>query len=467
MHRTKHLAFLLAFAWLAQAQVATLVGDWEGTLDTGAGKLRLTLHATKTGDGLYLGKLVSVDQGNSEFPIGKASVEGRSVALEFPAVGGTFKGELSADGSELKGTWTQGAPLALTFKRTGKGAEPAKATETRSASPLGAPIDVVVPAPPIPFRGAGGQSHLLYELHITNFSPVEQNLTRIEVLGDRGSMASFEGKDLLDDLIQLGAKTDDARRIGGGLRVVAFLTVPLKDAPAPAALRHRLTVNGAIVDLAPVALRAPGPIVIGPPLRGSDWIAANGPGNRSGHRRALIPVNGRATIAQRFAIDWVQMDKGDSTFSGDPKDNKNYKAYGSDVLAVADATVAATKDGIPQNIPGATSRAVPITLETIAGNHIILDLGGGNFCMYAHLQPGSLKVKVGDKVKRGQVLGLLGNSGNSTEPHLHFQVMDGPSPLGAEGLPYLIDSFELMSGRNAGKKENSLPMENMRVKFGQ
>jgi len=96
-----------------------------------------------------------------------------------------------------------------------------------------------------------------------------------------------------------------------------------------------------------------------------------------------------------------------------------------------------------------------------------MDLGRGNYCMYAHLQPGSLKVKAGDRVKRGQVLGLLGNSGNPTEPHLHFQVMDGPSPLGAEGLPYLIDSFELLSGQNAGKKENALPMQNMRIKFGQ
>ena len=123
----------------------------------------------------------------------------------------------------------------------------------------------------------------------------------------------------------------------------------------------------------------------------------------------------------------------EATFTGDPKDNTNYQAYGSEVLAVADATVAATKDGIPQNVPGANSRAVAMTIETLAGNHIILDLGGGNFCMYAHLQPGTLKVKAGENVKRGQVLALLGNSGNSTEPHLHFQVMDSASPLGAEG----------------------------------
>jgi len=242
--------------------------------------------------------------------------------------------------------------------------------------------------------------------------------------------------------------------------------VPLPDGNVPEKLQHRLTVNGTIANLAPIALATGKPIVIGPPLRGSNWVAANGPSNDSSHRRALVPVDGRTVIPQRFAIDWVQLHSGDSTFRGDAKDNKSYKAYGADVLAVADATVAGAKDGIPENVPGDTSRAVPITMETIAGNHIILDLGGGRYCLYAHLQPGSLKVKVGDRVKRGQVLGLLGNSGNSTEPHLHFQVMDAPSPLGGEGLPYLIDSFELLSGRNRGPRENALPMADMRVSFG-
>ena len=156
-----------------------------------------------------------------------------------------------------------------------------------------------------------------------------------------------------------------------------------------------------------------------------------------------------------------------ATFEGDEKDNKSYKAYGAEALAAADATVTGIQDGIPENIPGENSRAIPITLETATGNHIILDLGAGRYCMYAHFQPGSIKVKVGERVKRGQVLGLVGNSGNSTEPHLHFQVMDGPSPLGTEGLPYVIDSFALLSGPSPGRRENALPMEDMRVKFGQ
>src|SRR4029077_4037698 len=110
-----------------------------------------------------------------------------------------------------------------------------------------------------------------------------------------------------------------------------------------------------------------------PPLRGGEWLAANGPSNSSGHRRALIPIGGRAQIAQRFAIDWVQLRPDGQTFTGDQLDNKNYRAYGSEVLAVADGVASEVVDGIPQNVPGEKSRAVPITLETVGGNHVILD----------------------------------------------------------------------------------------------
>jgi murein DD-endopeptidase MepM/ murein hydrolase activator NlpD len=78
-----------------------------------------------------------------------------------------------------------------------------------------------------------------------------------------------------------------------------------------------------------------------------------------------------------------------------------------------------------------------------------------------------LRVKAGDKVRRGQVLGLVGNSGNSTEPHLHFQVSNGASPLGSEGVPYVLDAFELLSGPNPGGRENELPLQSDSVRFGE
>jgi murein DD-endopeptidase MepM/ murein hydrolase activator NlpD len=130
-------------------------------------------------------------------------------------------------------------------------------------------------------------------------------------------------------------------------------------------------------------------------------------------------------------------------FRGDPAKNADWSAYGAEVLAVADAIVSDLKDGIPENDPTSDKKAVPINLETVGGNYIILDLGGGNYAFYAHLQPKSIRVKVGDHVRRGQVLALLGNSGNSDAPHLHFHVTNGNSPLGAEGVPYVLEWFEV------------------------
>ncbi len=157
---------------------------------------------------------------------------------------------------------------------------------------------------------------------------------------------------------------------------------------------------------------------------------------------AAITVEGNTAIAQRIAIDWLKVDSAGHSFSGDQLKNESYYAHSQEAYAVADGVVALTKDGIPENVPGVTSRAVPITLETVGGNFVIIDIGGGHYAFYAHLRPGSLRVHVGDRVRRGQVIGLVGNSGNSTEPHQHFHVMDGTSPLGSEGLPYRLDSFQ-------------------------
>jgi murein DD-endopeptidase MepM/ murein hydrolase activator NlpD len=201
----------------------------------------------------------------------------------------------------------------------------------------------------------------------------------------------------------------------------------------------------------------------------------NGPSNTSEHRRALLPVDGQSWISQRFAIDWVRVFPNLETSRGDEKDNKNYRAYGEEALAVADGTVTETKDGIPENVPGEKSRAVPVTLETIGGNHVIIDLGNGVFAFYAHLQPGSLRVRVGDSVKRGQVLGLVGNSGNSTEPHLHFDLCDRSSTLACEGIPYALPVYDEQGGGQSEqtfKRKNppvqhkmELPLEFQMVRF--
>jgi len=325
---------------------------------------------------------------------------------------------------------------------------------------------VSTPAPPTPFTTAG-KTILVYEVHVTNFTGAEMLLSRLDIVAGTTTLTSYEGADLIGILIQPRQSVTDARSIPPGGRAVAFVWVSLDSGRAvPKSVRSRISAGGQSLDGPEVVVSTAKPIVVGPPLRGADWIALNGPSNTSGHRRALIPLGGRPEIAQRFAIDWAKTGPSGARFNGDSKDNASYFAYGSDIISVSDGVVTSVKDSIPQNVPGATSRAVPITLETVGGNYVIVDIGGGHYAFYAHMQPGSLRVKVGDRVRRGQVLGLLGNSGNSTEPHLHFHISTANTPLAAEGLPYLIDAWDLSGGGGTWKPQrNQLPLANVRARF--
>ena len=319
---------------------------------------------------------------------------------------------------------------------------------------LTVPIEVTIPKPPTA-TPAGGKTHLVYELNITNLDAAEGTLDRVAVLAGDGSdreLAAYEGQNLIDVVARPGvpALRGPAKlSIGAGQRAMVYVWVTIPDnLPPVRTLRHQIAMRigdsqrPMSTDAAPLTL-TDGARVIAPPLRGGGWLAANGPSNTSGHRRSVVPVDGRARIPQRFGIDWLQIRPDGSRYAGDPKDNKSYRCYGQEALAVADGIVSQVKDGIPENIPGPASRAVPITLDTIGGNYVIVNLRDGIYAFYAHLQPGSLRVKVGDKVRRGQVLGLVGNSGNSTEPHLHFHLSDADSPLGGEGIPYALTTFQV------------------------
>ena len=347
-------------------------------------------------------------------------------------------------------------------------------------------LEMRVPKPPTVAASEKGP-FLAYEVHVTNFTPQPVTLKKLEVMSsspDKQVIFTLSDSGLMRAVSRPGmapAAQTERLKVNGGMRAVVFLWVPVAGA-VPKAVQHRLTIetgtgdsvrtqtlDGAVV---PVTAQA---VAIGPPLRGGTWLAANGPADASGHRRSLIPISGTPAIAQRFAIDWVKVDDSNKTFKGDSLKNESYYAEGNDALAVANGTVVEVKDGIPENVPGIDSRAVPINLETVGGNHVIIDIGGGYYAFYAHLKPGSLKVKLGDKVTRGQVIGHVGNTGNSTEPHLHFHVADANSPLGSEGVPYRIDSFEIVGHcatfgvgcqRSAPvTRKGEVPLENALIRF--
>jgi hypothetical protein len=190
--------------------------------------------------------------------------------------------------------------------------------------------------------------------------------------------------------------------------------------------------------VAQTAFLAPTELLLSPPLKGSRYIAGDGCCDSTRHVRATLAVNGTFFDAQRFAIDWEQVNEQGRIYVGDPTLPDSYIIYGKPVYAVADSRVVAAVDGRKDSPPGSIPEG--ISLEDADGNHVVLDLGDGRYALYAHLKPNSVKVREGNRVKAGQLLGLVGTSGRSSEPHLHFQITDG-SPLASNGLPYLLTYF--------------------------
>lgn len=320
----------------------------------------------------------------------------------------------------------------------------------------GPPVELAVPIEPTPFK-RDGKINLVYEVHITNLGQPTLLMTSAEIFGgdDDGAapLAKYADKEIVERIARPvpALKLSDARMIEGGKRAIFYVWLALEGQPtAPLRLRHRFTFKPLLgsgaeqsVEGARIEVRKRQAAVLGPPLRHSVW-AARFLSNNAAHRRGFLPLNGKSSISQRFAIDF-SMFNSEWKYARDPwLKNSDVYGYGAEVIAVADGVVANVRDRIPENDPSTPSGALPNTLDTAMGNFIALDIGDGNYAFYAHLQPRSLRVKVGDRVRRGQTLALVGNSGGSTGPHLHFQVSSTKIPHESEGLPYVFDSFEVL-----------------------
>ncbi len=280
-----------------------------------------------------------------------------------------------------------------------------------------------------PAPGTDGKYHVVYELLLTNATQFAAVLEKIEVL-DVGTpsraLAAFQGGDLVSRLrVLLNQPATDLKIEPGSARLVFLDLVFGSRAEVPRFLLHRLTLHLELKEAAKLL----------PPQM--TYTAAKG-----AHRGAVEPVNDKLYISQRYAIDWVRLDDNGHYLHGDPTDVHSYSGYGDPILAVADGTVVETLNDMENAKPPNSPDPSTITLQNALGNHVVLDIGG-HFAFYAHMQKGSVAVKPGDQVKRGQVLGKVGNSGNTSSPHLHFHIMSGPAIFGSDGLPYAIDRFEL------------------------
>ncbi len=219
--------------------------------------------------------------------------------------------------------------------------------------------------------------------------------------------------------------------------------------------------------------------VVDLPLRG-EWVAVHSPADR-------IPSHGTDILGQRYAFDFVRFDprrgapdhpRGGrlSALVGIP--TRECPGWAESVHAPLDGEVVVAHDGIAEPgrvVPirqlalvvknGLTFRPTPGNLVRVMGNHVILRCGDV-FAGFAHLVPGSVAVAAGDAVRTGDVLGRVGTTGNSTMPHLHFQLMDGPDPLTARGVACAFRAYEVEQADGSWRRvEGAIPRGIERIRW--
>jgi murein DD-endopeptidase MepM/ murein hydrolase activator NlpD len=350
-----------------------------------------------------------------------------------------------------------GIAVILAAGCTRPAAQPNPAPPTMGAelqtTPTPPALTMTNPVSPIPFASTNG-INLAYEL---------------ELNGLDGAVP--ESIDVIDPATGTVIYTPDARvfartyqkassppptaeeRMNGTLKLsIPRISVWFKVSPGavPDTLVHRLTLNRSAVGLPPLKVTGGEvtvrkdlkPVVIGSPMKGPGWVDMESTLPTTHHFLMPVTINNVTTVDQRYAQDWFYIDPvTGNAAAGNATRAKNFFGYGKELLAVADGTVVDVRDGIPDN--ELIYHLPPFSFATGTGNNIVIDIGNGKYAAYCHIIPGSFTVKKGDKVKEGDVIGLLGNTGQSDIPHLHFEVVTGkPSVIGGEGYPYVFRQYD-------------------------
>ncbi len=312
---------------------------------------------------------------------------------------------------------------------------------------------------------ANNTIQLRYELNILNNYRVPFTLKKVEVYNlqkDDVPIAKFDSTYIDEHFERPGnSDLDDLKLLSGNEFGILNLNLIFKQGQSmPEKIFHKLYFerqkrNGETVihpmEVGVINVPNSNTFTLGLPFKKKGkWLY-----EAESHQGARFLTEGRTTYPQRFAIDWTLIDDSGYFAKNDTKKNENWNTYGVELISVADGTIVDIKDGIIENEPLSEEMAVRITRETIGGNYIIIDIGNNLYAFYGHLIPNSLKVTIGDKVKKGQVIGLLGNSGNSDAPHLHFHLESKSNTFfGGEGLAYHINDFTQLKKYSADEVTN-------------
>ncbi|HEU0273505.1 MAG TPA: M23 family metallopeptidase [Candidatus Udaeobacter sp.] len=338
-----------------------------------------------------------------------------------------------------------GAVLALALVANGS---PAEQERGRPTAILVSPIHEAQVV-----RADDGMDHVEYELLVVNAVDQPVTLTSLTVLNPSGKeLTRIDGPALVATTQTLLDKKP-LSEIPASSAAAVHVDLIVPPGTTPERVTHRLTysvpvgtstavfVEPPVVDGFEVGIDRRPATVIKPPLKGNGWLATAACCTPNVHRDLRVVVNGRRIESpETFAVDWALL-KGDRVYDGGGTSNEQFYDYGADVLAVAEGTVVSVQDGKPDATPNKVM--TPKTSSDFGGNHVILEIAPNVFAAYAHLQPGSIQVKVGDNVKVGARLGKIGNTGPSLGPHLHFGLLNRPDLSIGRSLPFVIDNYTL------------------------
>lgn len=315
------------------------------------------------------------------------------------------------------------------------------------------PLEVSVRTDPVllPF---GETLALAYELLVANPSPRTFVIDRVDVLADGALLTTWEGEGLFSRVRRLpqveGSGEETQFRLMPGERYLLYGWIDsLEVESTPGNIGHRVSVelegdDGSTAwSLGSGTAAVQGTMVsVDAPVHGGSWFVGNGFSNDADHRRFLT-VSGQVFIPQRFGGDFLKLGEGGNNATSErPLRNESFYAFGEPVYAVADGEIVRVRRDLADNEAG--SPPGPMAWDDLPGNHAVLKLDENVFALYAHLQGPSVGVQMGQRVARGDLIGRIGNSGNTSAPHLHFHMMDGPDPNLAEGVPFAFNSFQVL-----------------------
>jgi hypothetical protein len=329
--------------------------------------------------------------------------------------------------------------------------------QTAAAAPAAVPaITMTVPFGPIPVESTNGVN-IAYELEFSSMGNLPFVVDSVEVLdADTGNVIYSPDDTILSRTSYPAAippPTAAEMRDGTGKLPMPRISIWFKAAPdsIPDRLTHRVTLNLTADGLAPLVVtggdvtvrKDEKPVIVGSPVKGDGWAIMETTSPVVHHVRSQITMFNVTRVPQRYAQDFILVDPATGlVVSGNETIARNFYGFGKELYAVGNGTVVYARDGIPDI--EITTQKPPASVETALGNGVVIDLGNKKYACYGHMVNGSVRVKAGDTVTEGQVIGLMGNTGNSDAPHLHFQVItDNPAVLGGEGYPIVYRSFSV------------------------